>query len=147
LELTLMPPTRRYALRDDQWDQIWALLPGQEGHRGVTAADNRLFGQAPKDADTYFAGACPIVASFGRRDPTLIGAAKKLEQALTLNGVEHEVKLYPDTSHGFMDDHAKDKLPLPLVIVKTILNVGYHGPSAVDAKRRISTFFDRHLKD
>jgi transposase len=46
LELTLMPPPRRYALRDDQWERIWELLPGQEGHRGVTAADNRLFVEA-----------------------------------------------------------------------------------------------------
>ena len=31
---------RRYGLRDDQWERIGDLLPGQEGHRGVTAADN-----------------------------------------------------------------------------------------------------------
>jgi transposase len=41
-----MPPTRRYALRDDQWERIWVLLPGQAGHRGVTALDNRLFVEA-----------------------------------------------------------------------------------------------------
>ena len=41
-----MAPPRRYALRDDQWERIWKLLPGQEGHRGVTAADNRLFVEA-----------------------------------------------------------------------------------------------------
>ena len=35
--------TRRYALRDDQWERIELLLPGREGHVGVTAADNRLF--------------------------------------------------------------------------------------------------------
>ena len=46
LELTLMAPPRRYALRDDQWERIWKLLPGQEGHRGVTAVDNRLFVEA-----------------------------------------------------------------------------------------------------
>jgi transposase len=34
---------RRYALRDDQWDRIKDLLPGQEGHVGGTAKDNRLF--------------------------------------------------------------------------------------------------------
>jgi transposase len=33
----------RYALRDDQWDKIKGLLPGQEGWVGVTAKDNRLF--------------------------------------------------------------------------------------------------------
>ena len=37
---------RRYGLRDDRWDRICDLLPGQEGHRGVTAADNRLFVEA-----------------------------------------------------------------------------------------------------
>jgi transposase len=34
---------RRYGLRDDQWDRIKELLPGQPGWVGVTAADNRLF--------------------------------------------------------------------------------------------------------
>ena len=37
---------RRYALRDDQWDRIVELLPGREGHVGVTAEDNRLFVEA-----------------------------------------------------------------------------------------------------
>ena len=37
---------RRYALRDDQWERIRELLPGREGHVGVTATDNRLFVEA-----------------------------------------------------------------------------------------------------
>ena len=37
---------RRYALRDDQWERIKNLLPGREGHVGVTARDNRLFVEA-----------------------------------------------------------------------------------------------------
>ena len=37
---------RRYGMRDDQWERIRDLLPGQEGHVGVTAADNRLFVEA-----------------------------------------------------------------------------------------------------
>jgi len=37
---------RRYALRDDQWERIAPLLPGREGHVGVTAKDNRLFVEA-----------------------------------------------------------------------------------------------------
>jgi transposase len=37
---------RRYALRDDQWDKIKHVLPGREGHVGVTAKDNRLFVEA-----------------------------------------------------------------------------------------------------
>ncbi len=37
---------RRYALRDDQWDRIKDLLPGQKTTVGVTAKDNRLFIEA-----------------------------------------------------------------------------------------------------
>jgi hypothetical protein len=37
---------RRYGIRDDQWDRIKELLPGREGHVGVTAKDNRLFVEA-----------------------------------------------------------------------------------------------------
>lgn len=38
--------TRRYALRDDQWDAIKNLLPGRIDTVGVTAKDNRLFIEA-----------------------------------------------------------------------------------------------------
>lgn len=38
--------SRRYALRDDQWERIKDMLPGREGTVGVTATDNRLFVEA-----------------------------------------------------------------------------------------------------
>jgi len=38
--------TRRYGLRDDQWERIKDLLPGREDSVGVTAKDNRLFVEA-----------------------------------------------------------------------------------------------------
>ena len=34
---------RRYAIRDEQWQQIERLLPGRAETVGVTAKDNRLF--------------------------------------------------------------------------------------------------------
>src|SRR5215468_3171548 len=34
---------RRHEITDDCWNRIKDLLPGQEGHPGVTAKDNRLF--------------------------------------------------------------------------------------------------------
>jgi transposase len=36
----------RYGLRDDEWDRIKDLLPGRNGHVGVTAKSNRLFVEA-----------------------------------------------------------------------------------------------------
>ena len=38
--------TRRYVLRDDQWERIHGLLPGRTEVRGVTAKVNRLFVEA-----------------------------------------------------------------------------------------------------
>jgi transposase len=38
--------TRRYALRDDQWERIKNLLLGRPGYVGVNARDNRLFVEA-----------------------------------------------------------------------------------------------------
>lgn len=38
--------TRRHALRDDQWERIKDILPGQPSDVGVTAKDNRLFVEA-----------------------------------------------------------------------------------------------------
>ena len=38
--------TRRYALRDDQWQRIEHLLSGRVGTVGVTAKDNRPFVEA-----------------------------------------------------------------------------------------------------
>lgn len=38
--------TKRYALRDDQWDRIKDLLPGRASTVGVTAKDHRLFVEA-----------------------------------------------------------------------------------------------------
>ena len=37
---------RRYALRDDQWERIKDMLPGQEGWVAGNALDNRLFVEA-----------------------------------------------------------------------------------------------------
>ena len=38
--------SRRYALRDDQWEKIKDFLPGRKGSFGRTAKDNRLFVEA-----------------------------------------------------------------------------------------------------
>jgi hypothetical protein len=52
---------RRYALRDDQWDKIKDVLPGREGHVGVTAKDNRLFVEAVlyRIEQVFPGGTCP----------------------------------------------------------------------------------------
>jgi carboxymethylenebutenolidase len=115
------------------------------------AASSVNYGSATKSAYTAsaLAGACPIVGSFGRKDPILRGAADRLDAALTANGVEHDVKEYPSAGHGFLNDHVNtsEKLsPMMSVMAKLMPGAGYDAEAALDARRRILAFFDTHLK-
>jgi carboxymethylenebutenolidase len=109
------------------------------------SASSVNYGEVPDDAATILAGACPIVASFGGRDRRLRGAGARLEKALLADGVPGDVKEYPDAGHGFINDH-DGKLGVLLGVIGPLVGVGYHQPSAADARRRIVEFFDRYLK-
>jgi carboxymethylenebutenolidase len=104
------------------------------------------YGAVPKDADTLLAGACPIVGSYGGKDRTLREAPEHLERALTLNGVEHDIKVYPDTGHAFLNDPDPAEVPRWALVAGALTNTRYHEPSARDARARIVAFFDAHLK-
>jgi carboxymethylenebutenolidase len=105
------------------------------------AASSVNYGVVPKDAEQILRGACPIVASYGGRDRFLRGAAQRLDRALAANGVERDVKEYPDASHSLLNRHA-GRVPM---LLERVTGAGHHGPSAHDALRRIDAFFDRHV--
>jgi carboxymethylenebutenolidase len=73
-------------------------------------------------------------------------APGRLERAITALGVDHDVKVYPDASHGFMNDHDPTDMTPLLVVLSKVSRTRYHEPSTRDARRRIIAFFDRHLK-
>ena len=108
------------------------------------------YGSAPRSAydPDSLADGCPIVASYGARDRSLRGVAGRLERALAAAGVPHDVKEYPDAGHGFLNDHegAHDHVPALFSVMARFMAYGYHAPSAVDARRRIISFFDVHLR-
>jgi carboxymethylenebutenolidase len=99
------------------------------------------YGTVPRDAETFLAGACPIVGSYGAKDWTLRGAAARLERTLTSNGIERDIKEYPGAGHAFLNDHRD-----PLSRAMRVVNMGYRESSAKDARQRIISFFDDHLK-
>ncbi|MGY1692693.1 dienelactone hydrolase family protein [Geodermatophilus sp. SYSU D01105] len=99
------------------------------------------YGMLPKDAEEVLAGACPVVASFGRRDRVLRGAAERLEGVLTRHGVPHDVHEYPDAGHSFLNRHNVG----PFAVLERVAGLGYHHPSAEDAWARILRFLDTHL--
>ena len=113
----------------------------QAATRGFDASAPN-YAHQPKDLDRALAGACPVVASYGKRDLSLRGAAERLDDALDRLGVEHDVEEYEGAGHSFMNHHS---LGLIGPVVR-VAGVRYHEPSATDAWRRILGFFDAHLR-
>lgn len=70
---------RRYALRDDQWERVKDLLPGREGHVGVTAKDNRLFVEAVlyAIAQAFLGATCLSVSVIGRPSTRALAAGPR----------------------------------------------------------------------
>lgn len=110
------------------------------------SASSVNYGSVPKDAESFLAGACPIVGSFGAKDRATRKAAGRLERALTANGIEHDMKVYPGTGHSFLNDHDPAESPVLFTVMGRLVGAGYHEQSAADARRRIVAFFDTHLK-
>jgi carboxymethylenebutenolidase len=122
----------------------FALLMAAE-HRFDAASVN----YGPVGKKTYdeevLTGACPIVASYGAKDPGLRGAGERLERILSAAAVDHDVKTYPGVGHAFMNDHDRADLPALFAVQFRLTGNPYDEPSTQDARRRILDFFGRHL--
>jgi carboxymethylenebutenolidase len=101
------------------------------------------YGQLPKDPEATLRGGCPVVASYGKRDVSLRGAAATLDGVLTELGTEHDVKEYPGAGHSFLNDEYFG--PGLLHPIQRVGGVGPDPLAAADAWARIETFFARHL--
>ena len=112
------------------------LAPG----RGFSASSVNYGGKLPKKVEEFLAGACPIVGSYGAKDRWNRGVAAPLESALTAVGVAHDIKEYPEAGHSFLNNHQDYFFK-----VMKVFGIGYHEPSALDARRRIVSFFRSHL--
>jgi carboxymethylenebutenolidase len=104
------------------------------------------YGDVPKDATTLLAESCPIVASYGGRDRSLSTAPVRLADALERADVAHDVKLYPDAGHGFLNDHDRTETPMWAIVAGAFAHTAYEESSARDARHRIVAFFDAHLR-
>ena len=101
------------------------------------------YGMLPRNAHESLRGACPVVGSYGARDPSLRGAASKLARTLDDLQVPNDVVEYPTAGHGFLNDH-KDPPSLVVVLGKA-LRQNYVPEAADDARARIADFFREHL--
>jgi carboxymethylenebutenolidase len=92
----------------------------------------------PRELSETLDGACPIVASFGGRDPLGAGAPKKLQRVLDQRAITNDVKVYPGVGHSFAN-----KLPAQPLL--RIAGFGYSQAATEDAWARVFAFFGEHL--
>jgi carboxymethylenebutenolidase len=93
----------------------------------------------PRNLSETLDGACPIVASFGGRDPLGVGAPKKLREVTTSKHITADIKSYPGAGHGFAN-----KLPAQPLL--RVTGFGYNQTANEDAWSRVFTFFGEHLR-
>lgn len=92
----------------------------------------------PRHLSDTLDGACPIVASFGGRDPLGRGAGERLRVIVEEKQVPHDIKTYPGAGHSFAN-----KLPAQPLI--RIAGFGYDDAATADAWERVFAFFGEHL--
>jgi carboxymethylenebutenolidase len=92
----------------------------------------------PRNLSATLDGACPVVASFGRRDPLGIGAPARLRRVVEEKGITADIKVYPDAGHSFANQ-------LPGQPLMRITGFGYNEAATEDAWSRVFAFFGEHL--
>lgn len=88
--------------------------------------------------DRLTEGACPIVASFGSRDPINPGNAGRLRKTLERKGIPHDIKTYPGVGHSFANQ-------VPGQPFLRVSGFGYDEEASADAFARVFAFFNEHL--
>lgn len=93
----------------------------------------------PKNLEDTLAGACPIVASFGAKDPLGRGAPAKLNKAVAAQKIDADIEVYPNAGHSFANQ-------LPAQALLRVTGFGYNEAVAEDAWQRVFAFFETHLR-
>jgi carboxymethylenebutenolidase len=93
----------------------------------------------PRNLSETLEGACPIVATFGARDPLGPGAAKRLEKVVASKGITADIKSYSHAGHSFAND-------IPNQPLMRITGFGYNEAATEDAWARVFGFFGEHLR-
>ena len=102
-----------------------------------------FYGDVPSKAPDLD-GVCPVVAGYGGRDKIFAGQGRRLDELLDELNVDHDVKIYPQAGHSFMNQHPPGLMARFGAI--SPMRVGYDEDAATDSWNRMLAFFGRHLK-
>ncbi|MBM4251693.1 MAG: dienelactone hydrolase family protein [Deltaproteobacteria bacterium] len=106
---------------------------------GLFKAAAPFYGHTPRELK----GSCPVVASYGGRDDAFRPHFEHLTTELSTSHIPHDVKLYPDAGHSFMNQ-TTDKF-VSWLGEKLPMRVGHNTEAEQDARRRVLAFFAEHV--
>lgn len=92
----------------------------------------------PRNLSQTLEGACPVVASFGGRDPMGRGAPDRLREVTAAKQIAADIKVYSGAGHSFANT-------LPAQPLLRITGFGYDRAATDDAWNRVFAFFGEHL--
>jgi carboxymethylenebutenolidase len=117
----------------------FALLLANDGYDA--AASN--YGMLPKNMEEALSGACPILGNYGAKDKQLAKAKVQLDSTLTKLNVVHDIKMFENSGHAFMNPNQGGG-----PVFGTLLRITGAKPNPDDAKEawtRIEDFFAKYL--
>jgi len=99
------------------------------------------YGNVPEDAEAVLAGSCPIVGSYGGRDKGIsTKQPERLQRALVVLDVPHDIQVYPGSGHRFMSESSGAG-----AVLAKVTGMSYQAHDAADAWERIYAFFRKYL--
>jgi carboxymethylenebutenolidase len=110
--------------------------------RGGVKVCAPYYGDTPKAAGEL-RKVCPVVAGFGGLDRSFAVQGERLAAHLEELGVPHDVKIYPEVGHSYMNDHGSPVMEA--ISRRTPLHGAYDEAAAEDSWRRMLAFFAEHL--
>ena len=113
----------------------------------IAAADQSFavaapfYGAVPRKA-SRLEGLCPTIAQFGEKDTVFLPHAKRLARHLQELGIDHEVHIYEEAGHSFMNQLAGPVAPLAR---HTPIHAFYDPDTEAKAWTKLLDFFAHHL--
>jgi carboxymethylenebutenolidase len=111
--------------------------------RGELQVCAPYYGDTPAAAEEL-RRVCPVVAGFGERDTAFLPHGRRLAEHLSELEIPHDVEIYPDVGHSYMNDHGGGPLAALMRRVPP-MHAGHDEAAAEDSWRRMLAFFGEHL--